>query len=151
MAKQTKKDNGTILFATGELQYFGYGTGKFGSSEKSQISIIPDEDVKELRNTLSELYMNAEIDEKWLPDFVAKDKDRINLASTFEIPVLVSEDGKNFETTLRKFCDDYGTPVKGTRVKVRMKFKDGSLYPVAVMFLDDLSDIKTYSLANLFE
>ena len=151
MAKAKKNDDAVVIITKGKIQYFGYGTGKFGSSEKSQVSFIPTENVKELRNQLSELYMNAGIDEKWLPEFVSKDKDRINLSSDFDIHVLAYDGEKKIETNLREFCDQFRTPLKGTPITVRMKFKNGSLYPVAVKFDEDLKDIETYSLENLFE
>lgn len=135
----------------GTLAYIGYGSGGYGAVPKSQVSIIPSPDkVTEYRDILSSLYMNANVDEKWLPDFITKDKDRINLSSRFDIPVLCSDKGVPVETTIRKFLEDYGTPVKGADISIIAKFKDGSLYPVAVKFNDDLSDIETYSLSNLF-
>ena len=154
MAKNnTKKKAEAIEFKfRGTLNYFGYGKGKFGSEEQSQIAIIPD-DAEQLRKELETCYDAAEIDTKWRPDFITKKSERLNLKSRFDVIVIAAHEGDNIRTNVKDFGEKYGIPAKGTRVKFVMKFKpdSGSLYPVALMFEDDLDDIEYYNLDNLFD
>ena len=140
-----------VQFKTyGKLQYFGYGTGNFGKEPVSQVSYFPD-NAEELREQLSELYIEAGVADKWLPDFVAKDTAKINLRSKFPVTVIIDkENGETIRTTLEAFCKDYGNPVKGTPAKVVFDFKAGSLYPVGVMFTQTLEELEVYSIDNLF-
>ena len=150
----TKKSNNTpdtvTLKVKGTIKYFGKSSGKYAREGFSQISYVPA-DAESLRTDLKTCYEASGTDEKWLPEFVTGKVDHLNLKSKFEIPVLVYDGQNGLETNVLDFVSEYGTPKKGTRVTVCVKFKNGALYPTAVKFADDLKDIETYSLANLFE
>lgn len=117
-----------IIKGTIKLMY--YGVSKLDrTNTKKYIISINSEDLTKLRETkeIIENYAKTPFKPKWFTE----DSKTINLKTLYEIPVLYS--GRS--CWIDEFLSDYENFTTNAEVKIKLRFKNGSCYPVALEVL----------------
>ena len=117
------------LMIQGMIVSARYGANKFDNTNKYRIALktdnIPYDDIHAFDNSGSKL----------TPSWFKDQNGYINLNSIYEVPIKDSK-GKviDFETWLN------GYDVLGSIVVVKIKQKDGAVYPIAIKVIEDGED-----------
>lgn len=117
-----------IIKGTINLMY--YGVSKLDrTNTKKYIISINSEDLSKLRETkeIIENYNTTPFKPKWLTE----DSKKINLKTLYEIPVLYN----SRTITIDQFLNEYGRFTTNAEVKIKLLFKNGACYPVALEIL----------------
>lgn len=114
-----------IIKGTINLMY--YGASKLDrTNTKKYIISINSEDLSKLRETkeIIENYNSTPFKPKWFTE----DSKTINLKTLYEIPVLYN--GRS--CWIDEFLSDFGNFTTNAEVKIKLRFKNGACYPVAL-------------------
>lgn len=117
-----------IIKGTIDLMY--YGVSKLDrTNTKKYIISINSEDLSKLRETkeIIENYSKTPFKPKWFTE----DSKKINLKTLYDIPV----EYNNSKIDLSTFLSDYGNFTTNAEVKIKLRFKNGVCYPVALQVL----------------
>lgn len=114
-----------IIKGTINLMYYGISNLDKTRTQKYIISIESPQltDLKEDKEIIDN-YSKTPFKPKWFTE----DSKKINLKTLYEIPVLYN--GKTF--TIDKFLDEYGRFTTNAEVKIKLRFKNGACYPIAL-------------------
>lgn len=117
-----------IIKGTINLMYYGVSNLDRTNTKKYIIS-INSEDLSKLRETkeIIENYAKTPFKPKWFTEGSGK----INLKTLYDIPV----EYNNSKTDLSSFLNDYGNFTTNAEVKIKLRFKNGACYPVALQIL----------------
>lgn len=117
-----------IIKGTINLMYYGISKLDRTRTEKYIISIESPQlsELKEEKEII-ENYTNTPFKPKWFTE----DSKKINLKTLYEIPVLYN--AKTFR--IDEFLDQFGRFVTNAEVKIKLSFKNGACYPVALEVL----------------
>ena len=117
----------TIKFINGTLKMLYHGVSKFDKTKtKRFIMSIASDVLSELRedDEVKECYKDAVMLPKWFKG----ENDSINLNSLYNIPIMYN----NHEFDTMDFIAQYEKFIKDSEVVVKVKFKNGCAYPVAL-------------------
>lgn len=117
-----------IIKGTINLMYYGVSKLDRTNTKKYIISIESPQ--------LSELKEDKEIIENYKttpfkPKWLTEDSKTINLKTKYDIPV----EYNNGKFDLSNFLSDYGNFTTNAEVKIKLRFKNGVCYPVALQVL----------------
>ena len=117
-----------IIKGTINLMYYGISKLDRTRTEKYIISIESPQlsDLKEEKEII-ENYAKTPFKPKWFTE----DSNKINLKTLYEIPVLYND--KTFR--IDEFLDQFGRFTTNAEVKIKLRFKNGACYPVALQVL----------------
>lgn len=117
-----------IIKGTINLMYYGVSKLDRTNTKKYIISINSD-DLSKLRETkeIIENYSKTPFKPKWFTE----DSKKINLKTLYEIPVLYNS--RSF--WIDDFLNDFGNFTTNAEVKIKLLFKNGACYPVALEIL----------------
>lgn len=117
-----------IIKGTINLMYYGVSkldrtnTKKYIISiESPQLSALKDE------KEIIENYKTTPFKPKW----VTEDSKKINLKTLYELPVLYNNRSYN----ISEFLNEFGRFTTNAEVKIKLRFKNGACYPVALEVL----------------
>ena len=124
----TTKTIEKIIKGTIDLMYYGISKLDRTRTEKYIISIESPQltDLKEEKEIIDN-YSKTPFKPKWFTE----DSKKINLKTLYEIPVLYN--GKHFG--IGEFLDQFGRFTTNAEVKIKLSFKNGACYPVALEIL----------------
>lgn len=117
-----------IIKGTINLLYYGVSNLDRTNTKKYIISIESPQltDLKEEKEII-ENYSKTPFKPKWFTE----DSKKINLKTKYDIPV----EYNNSKFDLSGFLQDYGNFTTNAEVKIKLRFKDGACYPVALQVL----------------
>ena len=117
-----------IIKGTINLMYYGVSKLDRTNTKKYIISIESPQltDLKEEKEII-ENYSKTPFKPKWFTE----DTKKINLKTNYDIPV----EYNNSKFDLSAFLSDYGNFTTNAEVKIKLRFKDGACYPVALQVL----------------
>ena len=117
-----------IIKGTIDLMYYGVSRLDRTNTKKYIIS-INSEDLTKLRETkeIIENYKTTPFKPKWFTE----DSKKINLKTLYDIPV----EYNNSKIALSDFLSNYGNFTTNAEVKIKLRFKNGACYPVALQVL----------------
>lgn len=117
-----------IIKGTINLMYYGVSKLDRTNTKKYIISINSD-DLSKLRETkeIIENYNTTPFKPKWFTE----DSKKINLKTLYDIPV----EYNNGKYDLSDFLSDYGNFTTNAEVRIKLRFKNGVCYPVALQVL----------------
>lgn len=117
-----------IIKGTINLMYYGVSKLDRTNTKKYIISINSD-DLSKLRETkeIIENYSNTPFKPKWFKE----DSKKINLKTIYDIPV----EYNNGKFDLSDFLSDFAPFITNAEVKIKLRFKNGACYPVALQVL----------------
>lgn len=118
-----------IIKGTINLMYFGISSLDKTRTPKYIISINSPQlsELKEEKEIIEE-YSKTPFKPKWFTE----DSKRINLKTIYEIPV--NYNGHTF--SIDEFLEAYSNFTTNAEVKVKLRFKNGACYPVALQVLN---------------
>lgn len=117
----------TIKFITGTLKMFYKGISKFDKSRTQKFILsLASDTLNALKddNDIQKCYENSVM----LPTWYKGESDTINLKSLYNIPVRYN----NSVFDADDFINDYAEFIKNANVTIKVKFKNGCAYPVAI-------------------
>lgn len=117
-----------IIKGTIDLMYYGVSKLDRSNTKKYIISITSPQ--------LTELKEDKEIIENYAktpfkPKWFTEDSKKINLKTLYEIPVLYN----SRSCWIDEFLNDFGNFTTNAEVKIKLSFKNGACYPVALEVL----------------
>lgn len=117
-----------IIKGTINLMYYGVSKLDRTNTKKYIISIESPQ--------LAELKEDKEIIENYAktpfkPKWFTEDSKKINLKTLYDIPV----EYNNSKIDLSSFLSDYGNFTTNAEVKIKLRFKNGACYPVALQVI----------------
>lgn len=117
-----------IIKGTINLMYYGVSKLDRTNTKKYIISIESPQ--------LSELKEDKEIIDNYAktpfkPKWFTEDSKTINLKTLYDIPV----EYNNSKIDLSSFLTDYGNFTTNAEVKIKLRFKNGACYPVALQVI----------------
>lgn len=117
-----------IIKGTVNLLYYGVSNLDRTNTKKYIISINSD-DLTKLRETkeIIENYSKTPFKPKWFTE----DSKKINLKTNYDIPVQYN----NSKIDLSNFLNDFGNFTTNAEVKIKLRFKNGACYPVALQVI----------------
>lgn len=117
-----------IIKGTINLMYYGVSHLDRTNTKKYIISIESPEltELKEDKGII-ENYSKTPFKPKWFTE----DSKKINLKTLYDIPV----EYNNGKFNLSDFLSDYGNFTTNAEVKIKLRFKNGACYPVALQVL----------------
>lgn len=117
-----------IIKGTIDLMYYGVSKLDRTNTKKYIISIDSPQltNLKEEKEII-ENYEKTPFKPKWFTE----DSKKINLKTLYEIPVLYKD--RTFR--IDEFLNEYGRFTTSAEVKIKLRFKDGACYPVALEIL----------------
>ena len=117
-----------IIKGTINLMYYGISNLDRTKTQKYIISIESPQltDLKEEKEII-ENYAKTPFKPKWFTE----DSKKINLKTLYEIPVLYNNRSYN----ISEFLNDFGKFTTNAEVKIKLCFKNGACYPVALQVL----------------
>ena len=117
-----------IIKGTINLMYYGVSKLDRTNTKKYIISIESPQltDLKEDKEII-ENYAKTPFKPKWFTE----DSKKINLKTNYDIPV----EYNNIIYDLSVFLHDYGNFTTNAEVKLKLRFKNGACYPVALQVL----------------
>lgn len=117
-----------IIKGTINLMYYGISNLDRTKTKKYIISIESPQlsDLKEEKEII-ENYAKTPFKPKWFTE----DSKTINLKTLYEIPVLYN----NRSCWIDEFLNDFGRFTTNAEVKIKLSFKNGACYPVALEVL----------------
>lgn len=114
----------------GSINLMYYGVSKLDrTNTKKYIISINSNDLSKLRETkeIIENYAKTPFKPKWFTE----DSKKINLKTIYDIPV----EYNNGKFDLSDFLSDFRNFTTNAEVKIKLRFKDGACYPVALQVL----------------
>lgn len=114
----------------GAVNLMYYGVSKLDrTNTKKYIISIESPQLTELKEDkeIIENYAKTPFKPKWFTE----DSKKINLKTLYEIPVLYN--GRSYQ--ISEFLNDFGNFTTNAEVKIKLRFKDGACYPVALEVL----------------
>jgi len=136
-ANETKKN---IIVVEGVVTSARIGTSKFDESIKNRLSIKCDE------NTLPwEIIDNAYSNSgtRLTPNWVKEKNGYININSKFNIPC---KDTRNKGLSFEEFTEK--TTAIGSKIKISLNVKEGAIYPIAFIILEDGEEADPFANLN---
>lgn len=117
-----------IIKGTVNLMYYGISNLDRSRTQKYIISIESPQlsDLKEEKEII-ENYDKTPFKPKWFTE----DSKKINLKTLYEIPVLYN--GRSYQ--INDFLNEFGRFTTNAEVKIKLRFKNGACYPVALEVL----------------
>ena len=117
-----------IIKGTINLMYYGISNLDRTRTQKYIISIESPQltDLKEDKEII-ENYATTPFKPKWFTE----DSKKINLKTLYEIPVLYN--GRSYN--ISEFLNEFGRFTTNAEVKIKLRFKNGACYPVALQVL----------------
>lgn len=117
-----------IIKGTINLLYYGVSNLDRTNTKKYIISIESPQlsDLKEEKEII-ENYKTTPFKPKWFTE----DSKTINLKTKYDIPV----EYNNGKFDLSAFLSDYGNFTTNAEVKIKLRFKNGACYPVALQVI----------------
>lgn len=117
-----------IIKGTINLMYYGVSKLDRTNTKKYIISIESPQltELKEEKEII-ENYAKTPFKPKWFTE----DSKNINLKTFYEIPVLYNNRSYN----ISEFLNEYGNFTTNAEVKIKLRFKNGACYPVALEVL----------------
>ena len=117
-----------IIKGTIDLMYYGVSRLDRTNTKKYIISINSSQltDLKEDKEII-ENYAKTPFKPKWFTE----DSKKINLKTLYDIPV----EYNNSKIALSDFLSNYGNFTTNAEVKIKLRFKNGACYPVALQVL----------------
>ena len=117
-----------IIKGTIDLMYYGVSRLDRTNTKKYIISIDSSQlsDLKEEKEII-ENYKTTPFKPKWFTE----DSKKINLKTLYEIPVLYN--GRSYN--INEFLNEFGNFTTNAEVKIKLRFKNGACYPVALQIL----------------
>lgn len=117
-----------IIKGTINLMYYGVSKLDRTNTKKYIISIESPQlsDLKEEKEII-ENYAKTPFKPKWFTE----DSKKINLKTKYDIPV----EYNNGKFDLSDFLSDFGNFITNAEVKIKLRFKNGACYPVALQVL----------------
>lgn len=117
-----------IIKGTINLMYYGVSKLDRTNTKKYIISIESPQlsDLKEDEEII-ENYSKTSFKPKWFTE----DSKKINLKTNYDIPV----EYNNSKIDLSDFLADYANFTTNAEVKIKLRFKNGACYPVALQIL----------------
>lgn len=117
-----------IIKGTINLMYYGISNLDKTRTPKYIISINSPQlsELKEEKAIINE-YSKTPFKPKWFTE----DSKKINLKTIYEIPVNFN----NHTFTITEFLEEYGNFTTNAEVKIKLRFKNGACYPVALQVL----------------
>lgn len=117
-----------IIKGTIKLMYYGVSKLDRTNTKKFIISIESPQ-LSELKEEeeIIEIYSKTPFKPKWFTE----DSKKINLKTKYDIPV----EYNNGKFDLSDFLSDYGNFTTNAEVKIKLRFKNGGCYPVALEVL----------------
>lgn len=117
-----------IIKGTINLMYYGVSNLDKTRTQKYIISIESPQ--------LTELKEDKEIIENYSktpfkPKWFTEDSKKINLKTVYEIPIFYNKRSYN----IGKFLNEYGRFTTNAEVKIKLRFRNGVCYPVALQIL----------------
>ena len=117
-----------IIKGTINLIYYGVSNLDKTNTKKYIIS-INSEDLTKLRET-KEIIENYNLT-PFKPKWFTEDSKKINLKTKYDIPV----EYNNAKFDLSDFLTDFANFTTNAEVKIKLRFKNGACYPVALQVL----------------
>lgn len=123
-----------IIF-NGVVKYAYFGKTDNDNKDKTRILItVEDDNIDGIREKLTECYKSSSLK----PKFVTENGADLMIKSLFDVPCRmdadmsqIKEDWTDYDSTAKGFVD-MGYTV-GAKVRVKIKLKDGAMYPVALV------------------
>lgn len=127
-----------IIKGTINLMYYGVSKLDRTNTKKYIISIESPQltGLKEDKEII-ENYSKTPFKPKWFTE----DSKKINLKTNYDIPV----EYNNSKIDLSSFLSDYGNFTTNAEVKIKLRFKNGACYPVALQVLTLGEEKKEYN------
>lgn len=126
--KEEKKELLKTLIVEGVITSARFGTSKFDDTEKYRVALKGD-------IPYDEIHAYDTVGTKLTPSWLKKQEGYINLASIYSIPV---QDSKGKSIDFDDWIQNYN--VLGATVRVKVKQKEGAVYPEAIKVLIDGED-----------
>lgn len=137
-----KEQNNIEKIVTGKVTYAGFGQTSKDKTDKFRLTFESNNLDK---SDFKECFKNSELK----PKFVTDEKcNIINLKSLFDFPCVIRDENCNadIKDRVESFSDWLDTKeIVDAEIKVKIKLKDGAMYPVA------LAVLKMGSIYNPFE
>lgn len=121
---QTKDDNGNVEKSTNIISLFRDGL----VVDKGTMTTEGNEEVNDF---FAELYKNTA--KKWVPDWFKENKDFMQVKSGYNIPCMIKDDG--VQMSFAEFVERGN--IRDAKVIVKCNVKDSTLYPNAMMILEE--------------
>ena len=123
-----------IIF-NGVVKYAYYGKSDNDNKDKTRILVtVDDANIDDIRKKLTECYKSSSLK----PKFITENGTDLMIKSLYDVPCRMDADTSqikelwsDYDTTAKGFID-MGDTV-GAKVKVKVKLKDGAMYPVALV------------------
>lgn len=123
-----------IIF-NGVVKYAYYGKSDNDNKDKTRILVtVDDANIDDIRKKLTECYKSSSLK----PKFVTENGTDLMIKSLYDVPCRMDAD----TSQIKELWSDYDTTAKGfidmgytvgAKVKVKVKLKDGAMYPVALV------------------
>lgn len=126
-AQEKMQEKLSDLYFTGHVIKATYGTTRFDKGEKYRITIkgdIPYEDITAYEGTRS----------SFVPQWFKEQEGYVNLSSVYDIPCRYGNDKFMFSDWI---SSDNDLTAPNSEVCIRIRQKDGAVYPVAIDILKD--------------
>lgn len=132
-----KELNEVIQVVTGLLKCCYFGTTKFDKGTKKYVLSleIDKKSTDKLRNNEA-IIANYE-DAQMIPAWYKTGKGNINLKSLYDIPAIYTDEaGNEVRCLLSDLIEGKRDYLKYAEASIKMKFKNGTAYPVAIRILE---------------
>lgn len=123
-----------IIF-NGVVKYAYYGKSDNDNKDKTRILVtVDDANIDDIRKKLTECYKSSSLK----PKFITENGTDLMIKSLYDVPCRMDAD----TSQIKELWSDYDTTAKGfidmgytvgAKVKVKVKLKDGAMYPVALV------------------
>lgn len=123
-----------IIF-NGVVKYAYYGKSDNDNKDKTRILVtVDDVNIDDIRKKLTECYKSSSLK----PKFITENGTDLMIKSLYDVPCRMDAD----TSQIKELWSDYDTTAKGfidmgytvgAKVKVKVKLKDGAMYPVALV------------------
>ena len=123
-----------IIF-NGVVKYAYYGKSDNDKKDKTRILVtVDDANIDDIRKKLTECYKSSSLK----PKFITESGTDLMIKSLYDVPCRMDAD----TSQIKELWSDYDTTAKGfidmgytvgAKVKIKVKLKDGAMYPVALV------------------
>ena len=123
-----------IIF-NGVVKYAYYGKSDNDKKDKTRILVtVDDANIDDIRKKLTECYKSSSLK----PKFITENGTDLMIKSLYDVPCRMDAD----TSQIKELWSDYDTTAKGfidmgytvgAKVKIKVKLKDGAMYPVALV------------------
>jgi len=123
--KTTETEKNEYMMFTGNVVRAEFGGTKYDKKDKYRVS-VKSEDID-----YSEIWAYNDCGPKYTPKWLKDANGYINLDSSFDIPVMIDGNEISFDDWLEL------KTIIGSEVKVKIRQKDGKVYPVCIKVLKE--------------